>query len=160
MASPALRSSGFYLITGSTSCWKCSQVTRVSAIVLDGYEEIVDEGEWELSQDRAVLSYITAIDGASLAAVQAVAPWLRYGRSETAGSTYLANHCTHCGALQGDWFLAEPGAVFFPTDKSEMQGFTMHQFDEVLEIDAQSGWSGWYEWIQIDPSSDPHGSEN
>jgi hypothetical protein len=146
---PLLRAPRFWLITGSADCWKCSQPTPVSAIVLDGYEEAVDDEEWEPSAERTVLSYITAIDAASLAAIQAVAPWLRYGRSETADTTYLANHCERCGVLQGDWFLTEAGAVFFPTDKSEVQDFRVARFDQRLEIDAQCAWSGWHEWILI-----------
>lgn len=146
---PFLRAPRFWLITGTTSCWKCRQSTPVSAIVLDGYEEAADEDEWEPGEGRTVLSYITAIDAASLAAVQAVAPWMQYGRSETADTTYLANHCTHCGVLQGDWFLSEPGEVFFPTGKSELQAFKVDRFDQHLEIDAQGARSGWHDWIVL-----------
>lgn len=146
---PDLRAQAFHLITGHTHCWKCGQSTFVSAIVLDGYEEAVDDGEWEPFAERTVLSYITAIDLASLTAIQAVAPWLRYGSSETAGTTYLANHCTHCGVLQGDWFLAEPGEVFFPTDRSKVQDFKVDWFDQPLEIDARCSWSGWHGWVVL-----------
>lgn len=112
-----------------------------------------DEG-WEIAEGRTVLSYITTIDPTSLAAVQAAAPWLRYGRSETAETTYLANHCTHCGVLQGDWFLSQPGEVFFPTARSELQDFKVDGFDLPLEITAQRAWSGWHEWIVMGLSDD------
>lgn len=146
---PDLRAQAFHLITGLTNCWKCGQQTSVSSIVLDGYEEAVDDGEWEPSAERTVLSYITAIDQGSLTAIYAVAPWMRFGRSETADATYLANHCAHCDVLQGDWFLAEPGEVFFPTDRSEMQDFNVNRFDQPLEIDAQCSWSGWHGWLEL-----------
>lgn len=146
---PGLRAHRFWLITGKANCWKCSQQTDVSAIVLDGYEEAMEEGEWEPSNERTVLSYITAIDPASLTAIQSVASWMRFSRSETADATYLANHCGNCGALQGDWFLAKPGEVFFPTDRSELQDFKVDHFDQQLEIDARCSWSGWHEWIPI-----------
>lgn len=146
---PFLRASRFWLLTGSADCWKCSQPTQVSAIALAGYEEPVDDDQWEKADGRTILSYISAVDPVSLAAIQAVAPWLRYGRSETADTTYLANHCQHCGALHGYWFLAEAGAVFFPTDKSEMQDFVVHRFDQPLAVDAQCSWSSWHDWIDL-----------
>lgn len=146
---PFLRAPRFWLITGTTGCWKCHQSTPVSAIVLDGYEEAADDDEWEPAEGRTVLSYITAIDVTSLGAVQSVAPWMKYGRSETADTTYLANHCAACKVLQGEWFLAEPGAVFFPTDQSEVQDFKVDRFDLPLAIDAQCAWSGWHEWISL-----------
>lgn len=153
MPAPFLRASRFWLLTGSADCWKCSQPTQVSAIALDGYEEPVVDDKCERVDDRTILSYISAVDSASLANIQGFAPWLRYGRSETAETTYLANHCQHCGALQGDWFLAEAGAVFFPTDKSEMQDFVVHRFDQPLAIDAQCSWSGWHDWLPLTDAS-------
>ena len=158
ISAPVLRASRFWLLTGTADCWKCGQPTQVSAIALDGYEEPVADDKWEKADGRTILSYISAVDSASLAAIQSVAPWMRCGRSATAHTTYLANHCQHCGVLQGDWFLAEAGAVFFPTDKSEMQDFVVHRFDQPLAVDSQCSWSGWHDWLPIDLSNDAQGS--
>lgn len=113
------------------------------------WTEAMDDGVWDLSTERTVLSYFTVIDQASLTAIQTVAPRLHYGRSETAGATYLANHCTHCGVLQGDWFLNESREVFFPSGKSELQDFKVDRLNQSLEIDAWWIWSGWHGWIEL-----------
>ncbi len=153
MPAPFLRASCFWLLTGTADCWKCSQSTQVSAIALAGYDELVDDAEWEWVDGRSLLSYISGVDPVSLRAIQDVAPWLRYGRSATVDTTYLSNHCLHCGALQGDWFLADAGSVFFPTDQSEMQDFAVYRFDLPLAIDAQPSFSGWHDWLPLADAS-------
>lgn len=146
---PELRAKPFYLITGATTCWKCSLQTKVSSLVLDGYEEPVEDGGWETVRGRTLLSYITVMNEGALASVHAIAPWMRMGRSQTAEQIYLANHCIACEALQGDWFLAKPGEVFFPLDEAEMQAFAVERFDLQLEVDAQCRWSGWHQWLKL-----------
>lgn len=146
---PAIRAKPFYLVTGATTCWKCAQQTKVSSLVLDEYEEPALDDEWDAVSGRTLLSYITAMNEGALAEVQSIAPWMRMGRSETADQVYLANHCTTCEALQGDWFLAKPGEVFFPLDKADMQAFAVTRFDRQLAIDAQCSWSGWHQWLEL-----------
>lgn len=146
---PNTRSAKFYIITGNTPCWKCQQSTPVSAIVVDDYEEGDGEGEWYRVDDRALLNDITAIEPRNLAAIQGLAPWMRFGYSATADTVYLANHCTHCDALQGDYFLGKPGKVFFPTDKGELQSFKVVRIDQSLAIDASPSRSGWHDWLEL-----------
>lgn len=40
--------------------------------------------------------------------------------SHTVGEKYWMNHCSHCGAKIGDWFVHKPGEAFFPTCDAEI----------------------------------------
>jgi hypothetical protein len=62
--------------------------------------------------------------------------------------TYLANHCSRCGAIQGEWFLTRPGAVFFPCD-TEVPNFETRVFDVHLEAAADFSESAWLDHLKI-----------
>ena len=34
-------------------------------------------------------------------------PFYRKGYTRMTGTHYYANHCPHCGAVQGDWFVVD-----------------------------------------------------
>ncbi len=90
-----------------TRCWKCRGSTEVICIYCGtGY---VDGDRYE---DFSV-SNLTAVDEA-LRRQLARWPFFRFGFSKLAGGRCLANHCTHCGVIQADYYLhCEPGGAFF-----------------------------------------------
>jgi hypothetical protein len=144
-----LRAKHFFLVTGETRCWKCSEKTSVSSIVLGGYDEDDEENGWVPSTDRALLGYVTEVDADSLDHINQKAPWLRHGPSQTAERDYLGNCCTSCDVLLGDWFLRKPEAIFFPTNPSEMQDFAVWRADQDIAVDAEPAWSAWLDWIPL-----------
>lgn len=99
--------------------------------------------------ERALLRHPERLDDASLAAFQAAASWMRVGRSKTVEIEYLANHCQHCCAMQGDWYLGEPGEIFFPTDLKDMQPFAIKRFDQPLVARAYSSLSSWLDDLEL-----------
>jgi hypothetical protein len=53
---------------------------------------------------------------------------VRYEFSKTVNGKYWANCCSHCRAIQGDWFLfAEPGGPFFGFNCYEDSAEAFHQ---------------------------------
>jgi hypothetical protein len=80
----------------ATKCWKCGKSVKV-AIDTDGcsfnpfdhYEE-----PWKGAGDNEDILKSFGVNRE-----------LRY--SKTAGTTYMANVCPYCGALQGDWFIRD-----------------------------------------------------
>jgi hypothetical protein len=97
------------LVTTGTECWKCKAVTPVSSLRV---QAIVDDDGHRVEDAR--VTNAQELPQEVVKAVQRVNPHFREGFSRTAEITYWANHCRHCGALQGDFFLnSEPDGPFF-----------------------------------------------
>lgn len=97
------------LVTAGAECWKCKAMTPVSSLRAG---ELVDV-ECVTAEDVRVLN-AKELPEEIVRAVQKVNPNFREGFSRTAEHSYWANHCSHCGALQGDFFLnSEPDGPFF-----------------------------------------------
>ncbi|MGH8148384.1 MAG: hypothetical protein ACRETB_00190 [Steroidobacteraceae bacterium] len=104
-----------YVAAARTRCWKCR--ASIDVVCLYCQRGTID-GE---PYDEFSVSHITAIDEPLR---RQLAPWpsLRFAFSRAVGFRYLANHCTRCGTLQGDYFLhCEPRGVFF-TLKGALRG--------------------------------------
>lgn len=102
-----------FLAIATGWCWKCELAISVLCIYVS--EGMVD-GE---TQNNFTVSTLTAIDDALRTTLQ---PFHNFQRnySRMAGMTYFANHCEHCAALQGDFYLhSEPGAPFFPETEED-----------------------------------------
>jgi len=151
---PFVKASHFFLITGEVRCYSCHHPTPASSLLVDGFLEDDGDGDWVDYEERALLRYPERLDTAGLAAVSASAPCMQFGRSETANTEYLANHCQHCHALQGDWFLSEAGEIFFPTDSKEMQHFRIGRFDQPLVARAYSSLFSWLDDLELPQQGD------
>ena len=71
-------------------CWKCHQKSHV-------IDWTHDNGEREMwSQDDDI--------GKRL---ESMFPFFKKGYTKMTDTFYYANHCPHCGTIQGDWFVME-----------------------------------------------------
>jgi hypothetical protein len=132
-----LRADRFGVLQGEQGCHRCGAITRVSGLIVPGYEDRDDPGEeWTRVHESSLLSYVTAIDAAALAEWQRMAPWIEFRRSGTAEMSYYANVCEHCGALQGDHYLTEAGEVFFPANEEAFLTLPVVWCDIPLRADA------------------------
>lgn len=108
------------IVSGGMTCWRCQEVTRVSgAAVTTNQTSALTAGS---------LVTATGYDLYTWSWQEAVtflpAEFIAYARqhysikpkySNTEATTYLANVCEHCGALQGDFFVYdEDDALFGP----------------------------------------------
>jgi len=141
-----MRAQSFALITGQVACWKCGKDTPATTVLLRGYQEVFD-GEGEEHAGDAVINPIVGLDAATRELFAAKAPWMRPGHSKTRDEVYLAAHCEHCAALQGAWFLAEPGSAFFPLSEEEAARLTVEWVHEPIEVLGDANWSSWTDWI-------------
>ena len=140
---PGIRATRFALMTGPHTCYKCGKNTRVSAIGLADHEELDEEG-FEPAEDCVLFTQLGSLGTEATNAVTARAPWMRFDYSMTADVTYLANHCEHCDALIGAWYIAEPGEAFFPLSDEEANRLTVDWIEQRFETDDRGGMqSSW-----------------
>lgn len=128
------------------ACWKCGSGTVVTAIWVPRLTEFGEEGELEVA-DAAVLQYVEALDPAAEAVILQTAPLLRVGQSQTAGVKYLANHCSHCDALQGDHHVMGVDGPFFLQSRDELSSLAVHPESSGLRAFAGYSESSWMSWI-------------
>ncbi len=144
----AIHADRFAILNGTMACWACKKPTQVSAIFLEGYSEPDDElGDRVQCAEKAVVQGIVGLNSNVTALIKQHAPWMRPGYSKTRDQTYLAPHCQHCAALQGAWFLSEPGAPFFPQTPQEAAHLEVLWFETSIEVDGDPSWSSWTDWL-------------
>ena len=90
-----------------------------------------------------ILSEITELPEAVLAYIQGRVPTFELKFSKTIEQKYFASTCPQCGVVSGDFHLhySEPGAPFFPTDKSEAASLYMTQLPVPGRIHARASIS-------------------
>lgn len=103
------------VVTAKTECWKCKKETAVSCLTAADFEE-----EGILVGHSVRLTNVAVIDKTILVPFQQINARIQRVHSGTAGMDYYANHCEHCGALQGDYYLhMEPDGPFFAGQYSD-----------------------------------------
>lgn len=104
-----------HIIEGRQNCWRCGKETRVIGLGIGEYIHIYDDGdgpEYEIVEDcidpgeEIHLAWVDSEDDIppKLLRYMKANYSVKTGYSKTAGKCF-ANHCDHCGALQGNWYL-------------------------------------------------------
>jgi hypothetical protein len=113
-----IQSSRFQLAIGVAECWSCHQPTRAGAPVAPSGSIAVDD-EFELPESEevyepVVLANVVRVSDDIAALLRFEVPTFRIDASNTLHTEYWMNHCQHCDAKQGDFFLhASPDGPFF-----------------------------------------------
>lgn len=138
------RASRFAVVQGEGTCWHCKATTPVAALLVGSHESRWDEeDDWEIAEGPVLLTRLVQVNTEALKAYLKQAPWVRRMDSKTAQETYWGNTCTTCQSLQGDWYLTEPGAPFFPETTAEEQRLTLTWHQVPIEAEAGGSGSSW-----------------
>lgn len=163
-----IRAPYYHIIESTSDCWKCSNWTRVFSFMLpeehEQFDYVEDDedfslennlGEWVLQEHRGTVGSIHSLSPSVLAQVRRFTTNLKQAYSKTAGHRYMMNHCEHCGAKLGDFFMhSEPGGAFFPTSPQQASKMTLVKINE--RFDANCGVScatdDFFDCMQFDVS--------
>lgn len=137
-----LHAPAYGLLLGQTTCHFCHVQTPTVAVWVPSFEENGEEGLADHGEG-ALLHYIERLDESTAAFVAGHAPWLRYASTRTSGQTYLAHHCTTCGALQGDHFVFSPDGPYWPQDDAALAALRFVKGLGPLTAQASAGQSAW-----------------
>lgn len=166
--------SPYFVAQNAVRCWKCSGTTGVVALAtannyyfLD-YEEMDAEIEtgpeldgidapdgkkiWFKEQGFSFVSYVSAMDEVSAARLATAYPLFYLDYSKASDGSYWMNHCQHCMAIQGDFFLHDsPGGAFCPTTAKQCQQLTLVSQDVKYDCVLNGGrnWSSIDEQIPV-----------
>lgn len=138
----------FWIGVTQKTCWKCGGMIDVIAFASNKfwiYEYSDDDEalqEWYL-QDYFSFFYMPGyIEKEILDIVCSRFPTFKLGFSKTVNGKYWANHCEHCNALQGDFFMHdEPGGEFSPIDMDGYKAITLIEFPYKFDLPITASYS-------------------
>lgn len=143
-----VRAPSFGILIGTATCHACKAPTPVARLWVPEHTYVFEPGdEPEQEPDPALLSFVSALSGAVSDQVRVHAPWMRMAPTRTSGMTYLANHCSGCGAVQGDHYLGEPGEAFWPETPEALHALRFQPCEGPLEAEADPGSSSWMDQV-------------
>lgn len=110
-----------YVVKSSCPCWKCDHISQVICIAANGFSD----HEMDL-RDFVTFSNVTFMSEKLQSYINESFKLYKPSYSKTAGGVYYMNHCEHCGAKMGDFFMHnEPGGAFHPVNKHEGEMITL-----------------------------------
>lgn len=154
----SVRAPHYFIIKSQTGCWRCKEITSVFSFLLppeyEYYEsDAEDIGYWI---SPGVFSITSMVDGLAVSVIshmQKMTKKYRIAYSKKAGVRYYMNHCEHCNATQGDFYLHnEPGGAFFPTDQWDAQRISIYPVDSPFMGNCDLGFHSedyFYESMRI-----------
>ncbi|WP_236901670.1 DUF5710 domain-containing protein [Empedobacter brevis] len=140
-----LLKSPFFIAVNKRQCYNCSAFTTVIALASDNlyYLDYDDNGneKWFRQDYFSFFSMPVFINDEVTAILNKLFPQYKMGYSKTAGE-YWANHCEHCGALQGDFYLhCESGGAFFPIETEDCKHITLLPIPTQFDVELNTGIS-------------------
>lgn len=123
----AIAHENIYIVEGEQNCFRCGAPTRVVGLGIGEHTELYcgEDGEYEsetvenlVGYEPLFLSWVDSEKDVPPALLRYLKKTysVRTGYSKTAGQCF-ANHCDHCGVIQGNWYLFEedsPLTAFIP----------------------------------------------
>lgn len=147
-----IRSPFYYIAESLSHCWKCSARSPVFSFILpEEHEEFrffededfkvsYDMGEWQTHGYRGTVSNVRDMSTQVTSQIRRFTQDFKLAYSRAAGTGYFMNHCQHCTAKLGDFFMhCEPGGAFFPTSPEQASKITLFRVSE--RFDSNCGVS-------------------
>lgn len=138
--------SPIYIALNMRECYRCAEKTLVISLASDNFyylnEDENENQKWFLSDDLSFFSMPTYMEKELEDILSQTFQNYKIGYSRMAEGSYWANHCKHCGALQGDFHLhSEPGGAFFPLDIEEYEQITFVSIKTKFDLKIKAGHS-------------------
>lgn len=137
------RSLGFFIAESVEACWRCKRNTRVFAFLLPenfqytDYNEALEDRVWNVSNHKSFLSFATHLNTEALKSMHKISPHYFPDFSKQSSSTYYMNHCEHCNAKLGDFYMhSEPGDAFKPITPERAMSLKLYWQDELFEANV------------------------
>lgn len=140
----------FYIVEGIHKCFKCNKQTKVIGFGVQKFFEVLDPEEYEgddnfyyEDDDIHIVSHISPLSTELLNKLKEKYNYYE-GYSKTMNSSYLANHCSNCKVIQGDFFLfSEVDSPFFidSIEKAKQLNLYKVPLENDIIVDIDMRWS-------------------
>ena len=139
----------FYIIEGIHICFKCNKPTKVIGFGIQKYFEVYNPDIYDeenyftyLDEDIHIASHIEPLPIELLSKLREKYNYYE-SYSKTINESYLANHCSNCKVIQGDFYLyGEVDTPFFIDSIEKAKQLKLYKIplenDVIVDIDV--GW--------------------
>ena len=140
----------FYIVEGTHICFKCNKPTTVIGFGVKNYFEVFDSKEYGNEQNFEyiddeihIASHIELLSKDLLDKLKEKYNYYE-SYSKTVNDSYLANHCSNCKVIQGDFFLFEDvDTPFFVDSIEKAKGLKLYKVplenDLIVDLDVGFG---------------------
>lgn len=136
-------SKDFYLLFSLNLCWKCGELSEVYAFVLNEttiQENIEGQQMSNVIDFQPICSFVNHLSQQVFDAIKPYAPFYKFDYTKKTDSYYWVNHCEHCNAALGDFYMHnEPEGAFFPEDNAPYEYMKRIYFDTPFAADCTYG---------------------
>jgi hypothetical protein len=142
-ADPELTCAAVYLLQADGTCYACRRPTPMFGLMVLPPLSLLG-GDCPVDEDECMLREVIDMP-ASLEATlrERIGQAYRPSFSRTAELTYWMNHCKHCDAKQGDFFVHGPEGPFWPYDEAQMDAIQATRLEGPFRFtDPQTTYSG------------------
>lgn len=139
-----------YIVVGMRRCYKCGKDTEVIAFGVEKYCMLIDETvfanvetNYEWSDNEIHIASMISPLNKELLKFLSDKYRFRMGYSHTVQDSYMANHCSHCNALQGHFFLhGEVDSPFFIDSREKAHDLKLYKvkLDSDMVVEADIGY--------------------
>lgn len=140
----------FYVVEGLHTCFRCHNKTKVIGYGIHHFFDICDPDIYDTDEacdyqddEIHIASHISPLPEKLLEYLKD-----EYGYyesySKTVNASYLANHCSHCQVIQGDFYLfGEVDSPFFLDTVERARKLKLYKIPLKYDIivDMEIGWS-------------------
>lgn len=140
-----------YLLRADGTCYACKQPTPMFCLM--ALPPLSQEGgEYPMDEDDCMFREVVDMPtGLEAVIQQSAGDVYRPDFSRSADLTYWMNHCRHCDASQGDFFVHGSDGPFWPYDEAQMAAIHATRVEGPFRfVDPQTSYSGamidWRDW--------------
>jgi len=124
-----------YIVIGEHSCFSCHKTIPVVALATDYYIFIDGNNAEIINGDISFISSIEQLPNGLSNYLKDTHNFFR-DYSKTVRGYYIANHCSNCRRLQGDWFLHnEPDGPFFMNDEEAAKALKIQRIQLPFDME-------------------------
>jgi hypothetical protein len=126
----ALKCDAVYVLRAEGTCYQCRRYTPMFALMALPPFELIGDQDDALDDDGPMLREIENMPSTldALLRERSAGTW-RPDFSRTADASYWMNHCAHCDAKQGDFFVHGPDGPFWPYDEAGMERISAERIE-------------------------------
>ncbi len=129
-----LSAESFYLATSECNCWVCKKPTRVYAVYAN---HVMDHSEGFELEEPVSFSDMSKLNPELAQVITHVTEdRLRMDFYSNSDREYYMNHCEHCGAKIGDFYLFHPDGGFYPWSEEDFQKISFLHYELPLKVDG------------------------
>lgn len=130
-----VKADSFLLAKSRTTCWRCNQSSSVGALIcksplvdIEAFAHVAQGNQYKnynpenrlfvkIKEPYAFIGHVRKIPGVLIDSLKKLLPGYRYDRTKQGGNAGAMNHCEHCDAVLGEFYLHNDSNPIFCPEK-------------------------------------------